>query len=217
MYEHVVFDLDGTLADTRDDLVAAVNHALQTLRLPALPAQVVCSYVGEGAQRLLGRALGADHQDRIDDAMPVFLNYYDEHLLDRTTAYPGIEQVVSTLHRSGVTLSLLSNKPERFSRRILDGLGLSPAFAFIVGGDSLATRKPDPCGIDHLLGLSGTPRNRMLLVGDSAIDMETARAARVAFCGVIWGIRPGELVHAPGAPVLVQRAEDLIGVVQHGC
>jgi phosphoglycolate phosphatase len=216
VYDHVVFDLDGTLADTRNDLVDAVNHVLRTLRLPVLPSETICQYIGEGARLLVKRALGSEHEDRIEEALALFLPYYAAHLLDRTTAYPGVAEVVSALHDRGVTLSLLSNKPEKMSRAILDGLGILPAFILVLGADSVPRRKPDPSGIKCLLDQTGTPRERMLLVGDSKIDLETARAARIAFCGVAWGIRPGELLRTPSAPRVIYQAEELLAVVEGG-
>jgi phosphoglycolate phosphatase len=215
-YDHVVFDLDGTLADTRDDLADAVNHVLRTLRLPVLPSETICQYIGEGARVLVARALGSEQQNRIEEALALFLPYYAAHLLERTTAYPGVPQVVFTLHERGVTLSLLSNKPEKMSRSILDGLGILPAFSIVLGADSLPARKPDPCGIERLLGQTGTPRERMLLVGDSTIDLETARAAQIAFCGVAWGIRPGELLRTPGVPRVIHQADELLAFVEGG-
>jgi phosphoglycolate phosphatase len=213
-YDHVVFDLDGTLADTRDDLADAVNHVLRTLRLPVLPSETICQYIGEGARMLVGRALGNQQQDRIEEALGLFLPYYATHLLDRTKAYPGVAEVVFALHDRGVTLSLLSNKPEKMSRAILDGLGILPAFTIVLGADSVPVRKPDPSGIECLLDQTGTPRVRMLLIGDSRIDLETARAARIAFCGVAWGIRPGELLRTSGVPRVIHRAEELLAVIQ---
>jgi phosphoglycolate phosphatase len=213
-YDHVVFDLDGTLADTRDDLVDAVNHVLRTLHLPVLPSATICQYIGEGARLLVGRSLGSEHRDRIEEAVALFLPYYAAHLLDRTTAYPGVAEVVPALHDRGVTLSLLSNKPEKLSRAILDGLGLLPAFTIVLGADSVPVRKPDPSGIERLLDETDTPRQRMILIGDSKIDFETARAARIAFCGVAWGIRPGELLRTPGVPHIIHRAEELLALVE---
>jgi phosphoglycolate phosphatase len=215
-YDHVVFDLDGTLADTRDDLVDAVNHVLRTLHLPVLPSETICQYIGEGARLLVERSLGNQHRDRVEEAVALFLPYYAAHLLDRTRAYPGVAEVASALHDRGVMLSLLSNKPEKMSRAILDGLGLLSAFTIVLGADSVPVRKPDPSGIECLLDQTGTPRERMLLIGDSKIDLETARAARIAFCGVAWGIRPGELLRTPGVPRGIHQAEDLLAVVETG-
>lgn len=216
-YDHVVFDLDGTLADTREDLAAAVNYALTNLGLPVLPLETICKYIGQGARVLVAAALGKEHQeDRLEAALPLFLRYYEAHLLDRTRAYPGVPELLLALRRRGVTMSVLSNKPEKLSRAILDGLGLLPAFSLVLGADSLPARKPDPCGVERLLQEMGTQRDRMLMVGDSRIDFETARAAGIAFCGVAWGIRPGELLQTPGVERVIRSAEELLAVIESG-
>jgi phosphoglycolate phosphatase len=192
-YDHVVFDLDGTLIDSRVDLAAAVNRMLRTLGLPSLTTETVTRYVGEGARKLVERALGADQAHQVDRALPLFWEFYSAHLLDHTRLYPGVAHLLSTLSEWRVTLSVLSNKPVTMSRAILDGLEVLPFFRAVLGGDSLATRKPDPAGVKHLRSLTNTSRDRMLLVGDSMIDVQTARAAGVLFCGVAWGFAPGDL------------------------
>ena len=213
-YDHVAFDLDGTLVDSRLDLVAAVNHVLEVLGLPCLSFVTICGFVGEGARLLVQRALGPAHEQRLDEALQLFLAYYGRHLLDHTRPYPGVAETVAVLRARGVILSVLSNKPENLSRRILEGLSLLPHFAAVIGGDSLPARKPDPLGLRRLAELSGIPARRMLLVGDSRIDIETARAAGVAFCGVTWGIRPDEVL-AEGQRVIECPAQ-LIAVVERG-
>jgi len=210
--EHVVFDLDGTLVDSRADLAASVNHALRRLRLPELPAAVLAGYVGEGARMLVRRALGPAHRDRLDEALALFLEHYGAHLLDATRPYPGIPAALEALAAAGTALSVLTNKPERLSRAILDGLGLASRFAAIVGGDSLPTRKPDPAGLEHLRALARTAREATVLVGDSPIDVATAAAARTEFCGVLWGLAPDALRAAAPAR-LVARPDELVALV----
>ena len=212
MFEHVVFDLDGTLVDSRADLAAAVNHALAAFGLAQLPVETLGGYVGEGARVLVQRALGADHLDLLAPALDAFLAYYGAHLLDATRAYPGIPEALGALGARGVVLSVLTNKPVAMSRTILAGLGLADRFVAIVGGDSLPVRKPDPAGVEHLRAQSGTARERVLLVGDSPIDLRTARAAGVAFCGVAWGLAPDALRAAWPGP-LVDHPADLLPVV----
>jgi phosphoglycolate phosphatase len=214
-YEHVVFDLDGTLIDSRLDLAAAVNHALRTLRLPALPVETICGYVGEGARVLVQRALGEAHQCRLEDGLKLFMVYYGAHLLDHTRPYPGVTDVLDALAAKGIALSVLSNKPATMSRAILDGLALVHRFVAVLGGDSLPARKPDPAGIEYLRSLTHTPRNRLLVVGDSAIDMQTARAAGVAFCGVAWGLTPARL-RAAVPERIVDHPSELVTVVERG-
>jgi len=215
VYEHVAFDLDGTLVDSRADLAGAVNHVLRTLGLSERLPETLYGYVGEGARMLVERSLGAAHVDRLDVALALFMERYAAHLLDATRPYPGIVEVLAALEARGVAASVLSNKPEAMSRTILEGLGLAHHFVGIVGGNSLPSRKPDPAGLDHLRALTTTPRERTLLVGDSRIDVLTARAANVAFCGVAWGLSPETLAAAqPGR--IIEHPAELIGVVEKG-
>jgi phosphoglycolate phosphatase len=211
-YDHVAFDLDGTVIDSRADLSAATNHVLQCFGLPPLPSQSVCALVGEGARRLVERALGPTRTARVDEGVERFLAYYEAHLLDATVVYPGVADALAALEDAGVALSVLSNKAERLSRTVLEGLGVEVRFRAIIGGDSLPTRKPDPAGIERLRALTKTPSDRMLLVGDSPVDVATAANAGVAFCGVGWGLDPAALRAArPG--YLVDTAPELVAVV----
>jgi phosphoglycolate phosphatase len=208
----VVFDLDGTLIDSRDDLTAAVNHVLRSFDLPQLSSEVVVGYVGEGARRLVQRALGAAHGDRLDDGLQRFVAYYGAHLVDRTQPYPGVPEMLTALAARDVTLAVLSNKPEAMSRAILDGLGLASHFVAVLGGDSLPTRKPDPAGVQYLCRLTGTPPERVLLVGDSLVDLCTAAAAGTAFCGVAWGFAPDAL-RAAAPQRIIDHPQELLAVM----
>lgn len=213
LYEHIVFDLDGTLVDSLLDLSAAVNHVRRVFGLGELPPDTVSGYVGEGARRLVERALGAPHQHRLDDGLRLFMEFYGEHLLDHTRPYPGIVDMLSALATGQLTLSVLSNKPAAMSRAILDGLGLSAYFRTVLGGDSLPSRKPDPGGLEYLRALAQTATDRMLVVGDSLIDLRTAQAAGCAFCGVAWGFGHAAL-SAAGAQPIIDHPLDLLAVVE---
>jgi phosphoglycolate phosphatase len=147
----------------------------------------VRAYVGDGARQLVARILPQCSNADLDHALRTFLSHYETHLLDQTRLYPGVPRMLDAIRHAGATSSVLSNKPAALCRRLLDGLGVASYFAAILGGDSLPTRKPDPAGIYQLEESLGTPRSGMLMVGDSPIDRETARAAGVAFCGVAWG------------------------------
>lgn len=210
-YDHVVFDLDGTLVDSAADLTAAVNEVRRSFGLAVLPGATVTGYIGEGVRRLVERALPAD-EARLDEALRRFMTYYGAHLLDATRPYPGIAEMLTALVGRGVILSVLTNKPTALSRAILDGLGLLPHFVAVIGGDALDTRKPDPAGLVSLRGFTNTPSARMLVVGDSAIDLQTARAAGFDFCGVAWGFRPADL-RAAGAQRIVATPAELLDVV----
>ena len=214
-FAHVAFDLDGTLIDSRHDLASSVNHVLRTMRLPELAPETLYGYVGDGARVLVERALGPERCARVDEGMALFLEWYGAHLLDATVPYPGIIELLDALAVRSVAISVLTNKPIGLTRTILDGLALSGRFAGVIGGDSLPVRKPNPAGLDELCRLTGTPRDETLLVGDSTIDVETARAGGVAFCGVSWGLSPDALIAA--APErLVHDAAAILTVVERG-
>ncbi len=198
---HVLFDLDGTLIDSSSDLVAAVNHVRAEFDLPALEPDTVCRYVGDGARALVQRALGPHREDDSARGVQMFLAYYCEHLLDATRFYPGIRELLADLAAAGVSASVLTNKPEVLSRRILEGLAAAEGFVDVVGGDTLGVKKPHADGVYRLLERAGVRAERALLVGDSLVDLATARASGVAFCGVAWGFSPEGLA-AAGVPLV---------------
>jgi phosphoglycolate phosphatase len=194
----IVFDLDGTLVDSRPDLATAVNATRQGLGLPPLPVAAISDMVGEGARVLLRRALPDEVAGpAFEGALGTFLDHYYDCCLDATRAYDGIAEAVAAL-AARYRLAVLTNKPDRHSRKVLAGVGLLPAFEAVVGGDTLPARKPDPAGLAVLAQLWGTSPARLLLVGDSAIDAATARAAGAGLALVEWGFSPAAPVAAPG-------------------
>lgn len=198
-YDHVAFDLDGTLIDSRADLAAATNHVLRTFGRPEIVPESVHHLVGEGARRLVERAMPEADAAVVDEGVRHFLAYYDEHLLDATGLYPGVGEALARLDEAAIALTVLSNKPEGLSRRVLAGLGIDVHFRAVIGGDSLPTRKPDPAGLAHLCRATSTSVTRTLLVGDSTVDVATAANAGAGFCGVGWGFDPARLHAATGA------------------
>jgi phosphoglycolate phosphatase len=164
---------------------------------------------------LLQRALGPEHQDRLEDGVAAFMTYYGAHLLDETRPYPGVVDALTAIAARGGILSVLTNKPIALTRAILDGLALTSRFVDVIGGDSLPVRKPDPSGMEQLRARSATPRERMLFVGDSAIDVRTARAAGVTVCGVAWGLVPESLRAEPPDHQIHHPAE-LLPIVERG-
>jgi phosphoglycolate phosphatase len=189
----VLFDLDGTLIDSRRDLADAVNHVRGSFGLPPLDPTTVFRYVGDGARALVERALGAERADLWNSGVERFLAYYDAHLLEHTRLYPAMRELLEAMAAAGVTASVLTNKPEGFSRRILAGLGCLDRFVGVVGGDTLTLRKPDPSGAFSLLAAAGVDRADAMIVGDSPVDAATAAAGSIAFCGVAWGFNPAAL------------------------
>jgi phosphoglycolate phosphatase len=194
----IVFDLDGTLVDSRPDLAAAVNAVRASLALPPLAVPAITAMVGEGARVLLARALpGSIRGEAFEAAFASFLERYFECCLDHTHPYPGIAAAVAALAAS-YPLAVLTNKPERHSRKVLAGLGLLAPFRALIGGDTLPQRKPDPAGLLALAARWGTSAGRLLLVGDSAVDAATARAAGSGLALVEWGFAAVAEVAAPG-------------------
>jgi phosphoglycolate phosphatase len=194
----VVFDLDGTLADTKRDLAQAVNATRADLGLPALEHSLLYSYVGNGAPTLVRRAIGDSYDDaQLQRSLEFFLNYYRIHMLDYTVLYPGVEATLERLKSHGLRLAVLTNKPVRFSRDLLWGLGVGDYFWPVYGGNSFETKKPDPEGLRKVMEECQVPPGRTLVVGDSAVDIRTARNAGAQACGVTYGFQPETFAAEP--------------------
>jgi phosphoglycolate phosphatase len=187
----LIFDLDGTLVDSKLDLVHSVNAARGLMNLPPISEELVSSYVGSGVVVLMRRALGPDASEaEVERAVEFFLGYYRDHMLDNTRLYPSVQEGLDRMLDSGARMAVLTNKPVRFSRAIVEGLGLGGHFFQIYGGNSFDQKKPDPIGIEKLLAESGIARERAIMVGDSGVDVRTARNAKVRACGVSYGFQP---------------------------
>lgn len=196
--ELLIFDLDGTLVDSKQDLANAVNAARAQMGLAPIDDGRISSYVGEGATVLMRRALGPEASEaEIARALEFFLAYYGEHKLDHTRAYPGVPEALERLRRGGVRMAVLTNKPVRISRAILEGLELAAYFARIYGGNSFEQKKPHPVGVERLLSELGVERECAMMVGDSGVDIRTARNAGIQACGVTYGFQPETLAEEP--------------------
>jgi phosphoglycolate phosphatase len=225
----VIFDLDGTLIDSRLDLVHSVNAALRYIGRPELPDHVIASYVGDGAPILSQRALGGEVVDDavVRQGLQFFLSYYREHKLDHTTVYGGVVEALQSIQNSPrqgsngnhnptwneVTrrLVVLTNKPVVPSRAIIEALGMGPFFSQIYGGNSFATKKPDPEGARKLLEESGARPDETVIVGDSHVDVETGQNAGLWTVGVTYGFAPHTL-HGTPPDVLVDTPGELVEV-----
>jgi phosphoglycolate phosphatase len=183
----VVFDLDGTLIDSRRDLADAANALIAERGGVPQPVETISGMVGEGAPLLVKRALAAAGLDPDEPAaLPRFLELYDERLLVHTDLYPGTREALDEISRVA-TLAVLTNKPQRHSEGILQGLGIAPLFAWVIGGDTNHARKPDPAGLRHLISAAGVAAPDTVMVGDSGIDLRTARAAGTRLCLLRYG------------------------------
>lgn len=210
----LIFDLDGTLIDSRLDLVHSVNATLRHLKRPELPDDVIASYVGDGAPALIGRALGKEASDEklVRSGLEYFMAYYREHKLDHTHVYEGISEALASMQNSHNGLprrmAVLSNKPVNPSRAIVEALGLGKFFPLVYGGNSFATKKPDPEGAQTILRETGSEPQETVIVGDSGVDVLTGRNAGTWTCGVTYGFAPHTL-HDAFPDVLVDQPGEL--------
>ena len=181
-----LFDLDGTLIDSKLDLVNSVNFMLREMQRDTLPLATVASYIGHGAPRLVADALGPDgtEADR-KRGLEVFLAHYNEHNLDATRAYPGVLEGLEALQDR--PMAVLTNKPAKMSVEILEALGLRKYFRSVYGGDSFEKKKPDPAGTLAILKNLGAPPHESAMVGDSGVDIQTARNAGMFAIAVNYG------------------------------
>jgi phosphoglycolate phosphatase len=190
----VVFDLDGTLVDSARDLASAVNETLVRVApdRPPLPVEVVKEFVGDGAAVLLARTLHHAGLDlRPEAVLPAFMESYRRHLLDTTTLYPGVLETLDGL--GDRTLAVLTNKPAAMSRILLESLGVAARFARVWGPEDAGVKKPDPAGLLRLVRELGFSPSDTALVGDSGVDVATARAAGVFSVAVTYGLNPASL------------------------
>jgi phosphoglycolate phosphatase len=194
----LIFDLDGTLIDSRLDLAHSANATRAYTGMEPIANELVYSYVGNGAPVLIRRILGpeASEQD-VQRALDFFIRYYGQHCLDNTVLYPGVKEALDRLHGKAVSMAVLTNKPVRISNHILRRLGVGGHFFRVYGGNSFGQKKPDPIGVNTLLEETGSPREKAVMVGDSAVDVRTARNAGIRACGVKYGFQPESFSNEP--------------------
>jgi phosphoglycolate phosphatase len=203
----LIFDLDGTLVDSRLDLANAINAMRGHFGMSLLTNERVYEYVGNGAPVLVRRSLGEQATEaEVRKGLEFFMDYYGAHDLDYTNLYPGVRESLDRFRDAGKRMAVLTNKPCVMSRQILEGLGVSGYFFRIYGGDSFEQRKPHPMAVEALLREAGVDRAGTIMVGDSAVDVATARNAGIACCGVTYGFQP-ETLADPAPEIVVDRME----------
>jgi phosphoglycolate phosphatase len=213
----LIFDLDGTLIDSREDLANSINAMLRHFGKKELPHEVIASYIGDGAPMLVRRSLGdPDDENFLQDAVLYFMGWYREHKLDNTYVYDGVKEALSAIQKSRdglpLKMAVLSNKPVGPSRAIVEALGLGPYFFQVYGGNSFHTKKPDPAGVQILLEEAGVEPEEAVIIGDSDIDVLTARNAGIYSVGVTYGLAPHTLQDAP-PDVLIDHPKELADVL----
>jgi phosphoglycolate phosphatase len=213
-YDLIIFDLDGTLIDSKLDLANSVNFTRQQMGLSELEHRLIFSFIGDGATMLIRRAMGEGlSEPDVQGALEIFLAHYREHLLDNTTLYPGVAEALDALRP--LKLAVLTNKPLRPTEAILQGLQIEDRFAVVYGGNSFEQKKPHPVGIQQILSDTGSARERTVMVGDSYIDIQTGRNAAVATCGVTYGLA-SDTLREPKPDFLINDLRELSRVVYPG-
>lgn len=212
----VLFDLDGTLVDTLDDIADAMNHALASHGLPVHSPDEYRGLVGEGVGRLVERALPEDRQGLHDAVTEELRDYYTEHMLDRSVPYPGVPALLDALAERAVPMAVLSNKPQPATAWMVDRLFDRWSFAAVLGERDDLPRKPDPAGALAIAAEVGIPPAAWLYLGDTRTDMETATRAGMVPVGALWGFRDREELLAHGAVELVARPTEVVGLLNTG-
>jgi len=206
--ELLVFDLDGTLVDSTLDLANSVNATRVNMGMQPLPVATVASYVGNGAPVLIRKAIGPEaDEETIDVALTYFLSWYRDHILDNTLPYPGVIEGLDEALKAGHKMAVLTNKPVRPARAICEGLGMGSYFRSIYGGDSFPLKKPDPMGLRSIMEEAGARPEETLMIGDSRVDVQTARNAGAWSLGCAFGFGPQNLMETP-PDVVVDSAFD---------
>lgn len=218
-FDTIIFDLDGTLVDTADDLAAALNHALERLGRPTVRPAQVRQLVGRGARALLERGLeldGGATEGEVDAGLADFLRFYTDNLAVHSRPFDGVVAALDQLAAEGYRLAICTNKPERMARALVEQLGLAERFEALLGGDSLPYRKPDPRHLTETLHLAGGQRG--IFIGDSTVDAETAHNAGVPLVLVSFGYSTDPVDQLGAARVIEHFAElsAAVAAIQHG-
>jgi phosphoglycolate phosphatase len=209
----LIFDLDGTLIDSKLDLIHAVNATLTEMGRATLSDEVISSYIGHGAPMLMSRALGGvAKEDELARGLGYFLEYYEAHKLDNTRLYPGVAETLGKLSEQKIAMAVLTNKPVKISLRILEELGVAKYFQATYGGNSFETKKPDPLGAKTILGEFRVNAGDSIMVGDSEVDIQTARNADMIAAAVNYGFGIHDRAQHP-ADIYLDRMSDLLEVV----
>jgi phosphoglycolate phosphatase len=209
----LIFDLDGTLIDSKLDLIHSVNAMLAEMGRAKLSDEVISSYIGHGAPMLVSRALGGvAKEDELARGLSYFLDYYEEHKLDNTRLYPETTETLARLGEQKIAMAVLTNKPVKISVRILEALGTAKYFQAIYGGNSFETKKPDPQGAKAILNELRVDAAEAMMIGDSEVDIQTARNADMIATAVNYGFGIHDRAQHP-ADIYLDRMSDLLGVI----
>ncbi|MBI4373263.1 MAG: HAD-IA family hydrolase [Deltaproteobacteria bacterium] len=203
----LIFDLDGTLIDSKRDIANGVHHTLKDLGLPQVSDQVIYGYVGNGVRPLIQKSVGEEKDPRFEKALKIFKSYYLSHFLDNTSPFPGVVDLLK--HFQSKKKTVFTNKPQYFTDPILKGLGLTPYFDAVIGSESGFPKKPDPAVINHLLKQFSVPPQEAVFIGDSRVDIETGKNAGILTCGVTYGYRSAEEIYGAKPDFVISELNEL--------
>ena len=217
-FKCLLFDLDGTLIESRDDLADSVNLTLSELKLARLPTETIYRFIGEGVFNLLDRSISASLQseaarDFSEQGVEVFRRIYAENCLVKTKLYDGVAETLEKL--SDYKKAVITNKPRDFSVRILADLGVLQCFEIISGGDSFPERKPSPVPLLRTAENLGFPVEECLMIGDSRVDIEAGKNAQMKTCGCVFGFRGRRELETAGADFMLENFAHLISLLNH--
>lgn len=206
----IIFDLDGTLIDSKVDIANSVNYMLTELGLNCLKKETIYSYVGKGVPKLIERSITEKHLDKFDKAISLFRRYYSEHLLDITALYPNVKEILD--HFKPKKKAIVTNKDERYTLPILKELAIFNYFEMVICGDSMNNKKPHPEPINAVIDELKADKNRSLIVGDGSADITAGKGAKIRTCGVTYGFGSKEELQAADADIII---DDIIDLKKH--
>ena len=212
--ELIIFDLDGTLIDSSDDIAWAANMTLVYMGYNEMDLDAIKEGIGWGVKTLLQKLMPQEGPERIDDARVKFLEYYWDHLTVNTILYPGVRETIDYFKDHDKKMAIVTNKPIKFTEKILNELALKDFFLMVLGGDSLVNRKPDPEPVEKVISTLGVTKGKTVFVGDSKIDGETGKRAGIFTIGVEYGFRGRKELEEAGFDVIISEFPELTRILK---
>lgn len=209
----IIFDLDGTLIDSRQDIAHCVNWTLHDMGLPGIDHEVIYSYVGHGVRALMEGAVQEAHGvDGYERALKLFDRHYSDHLLDHTQLFPGMKEVLENYKDK--RLAVITNKPQKYTDPIIQGLQLEDYFGAVLGREACAQPKPAPDPVNKVIEIMPTQRDKAIIIGDTEVDIEAGKRAGILTCGVLFGFGKEEMVRDAKPDILIEEVQQLIEIFE---